>query len=241
MAYTVYDAVVEVLDELNYLNLAFENDLISEAALARFINPRVAARLGDKTALGDNATLLPTPPTLSTVTVAVRGYLKTKPFNKTPSAELVKLLSSSKVFLQTGLAEVHAVQTPENYDKITMLAKNTRWSADDPFYVIPQANSISVVASAETMQEIMAAIPKNDVLHANEERALITIAYDPSKAFECAGSFHFYTSQFANLGVSIILAFSSYDRISFLVKEADSSRAFKKITASIKGISKIHV
>ena len=217
-------ATREILSGLTFLNYAFEQNLINESSLARLIRPRVESKLGRKTSV-------------QAITTAVRRFLK----DYEPQARnqnFFKLLQSSKLLLRTGLAEINFKRTQKTFDNLTALEKTINFSSGEKMYLLQRSEEITVIADKNHAADILSCAPKNQLLSENQNRAVVTITYDPYYFAESFGGLHFYTGQFAFHGIGIYLIFSTYSATSFVIDEANASKAYKNLSNSLGEISK---
>ncbi|NUN11794.1 hypothetical protein HUU53_04075 [Candidatus Micrarchaeota archaeon] len=220
MARSISKTVFEVLNGLSFLNYAFENKLINETALARFIKPRVEQLVGRETSL-------------ISVTIAVRRFLTSfVPAKK--SENFFELLKSSKVSLFTGLAEGHFNSSKLVWQSVCDLQKSGAL-----IFASQNPGEIVVVAEKELLSELAKKTGK-DFVSLSEKRGVVTISYDPYFFAESFGGLHFYTGQFAFFGIGIYQIFSTNSQTSFVIDEEKASSAYKNLSVSLEGISKVY-
>ena len=224
MAQGISKAVRETLGTMAYLHFAFEHQIANESALAKLIKPRVEEKLGRPVSNG-------------AVIAAVRRALLTyKPAQR--EKNFFELLKSSKLFIRTGMVEAHFKRTQKTLEKLAVLGKKINWIQGEKMYVLQRTEELTIIADEMHLTDILACAPKTGLLSLSKDRAVITIVYDPYYFAESFGGLHFYTGQFAMLGIGIYLIFSTYSATSFVIKEKDAARAYKYISNALAEASK---
>jgi len=226
MVQSVSRTVKEILLGLAYLNFAFENQLVNESALARFIHKRVEEKTGK-------------PVSRMAVIAAVRRFIvSSKPAVR--STTLTRFLKSFKIHIRTGMIEANFKRTPGVSKLISQTEKKTNWNSGERFYVLGRSQEITVVSNSEYFKKIVSRFDAKDVLSVHGDRAVITISFDPHLAQETFGALDYLTSVFAALGVSIHVVFTTYSENSFVIKEKDVPVVYKTLSQSMHEIDELH-
>ncbi|NUN11625.1 hypothetical protein HUU53_03185 [Candidatus Micrarchaeota archaeon] len=218
MAYSVSDAVIEVMQQMQPLKYAFDLDLVNYSALARRIQPIVSQKLGEEVSL-------------DAIIMAIRRNA-TNFWPKRQKQEVFSVFSQTKLELRTGLVLIHLKRTPENYEKLAHLEKKLNWGEGGKMYVIQRSEELSIVALASIEKELIEGVGRDCVLFTRENLALITLTL-PSQNTEVAGVLETISHSFSLLGVSILLYFTSFQKSSFLFDETKASAVYEKFSRLI--------
>ncbi|MEM4255498.1 MAG: hypothetical protein QXR53_04200 [Candidatus Norongarragalinales archaeon] len=228
MVQSVSRAVKETLSNLTYLSFAFEHQLVNESALARFIHKRVEEKTGKPASRG-------------AIIAAVRRFmLYYKPRQK--DLNLIRFLKTFKVQIRTGVTELNFKRTPQTSELMLAALKKTAWNKGQKLYTIPRSQEITVVSTnnPEALKTLLSKIPSDAILSKHDDRAIITVSYDPTLGEKTFGALHYLTDIFASLGIAIHVVFSTYSENSFVIKERDVPAVYKALSGSLHEIDELH-
>lgn len=221
MGKSISKAVREVLAGLAHLDFAFENKLINESSLARFIRPRVEEKVGK--AVSDGAIIA----SVHRYVLSHQGHAR--------NPKLMRFLKSFRTRIRTGLVEINLRRTTKTAEHLALLAEKIKWQNDEKFYLLQRTDELTIVVDATHEAEVIACAPKKDLLSKHEGRAVITVYFDPEAA-EAYGGLHFLTGIFTDLGVSIRVFFSTYSADSFVISEKDVPVVYRRLSEALKEI-----
>jgi len=226
MVQSVSRVVKETLSNLTYLSLAFEHQLVNESALARFIHKRVEEKTGKPVSRG-------------AIIAAVRRFIISyKPRQK--DLHLIRFLKSFKIHIRTGMVEVNLSRTPKNVEVLSSVSKKIQWNKGEKLYVLSRSQEITVVSNSQHFKDALNKIPRQGVLSKYDDRAVITISYDPEVEDKTFGALYYLSGIFASLGVTIHVVFSTYSETSFVIKEKDVPLVYKALSESMHEIDELH-
>ena len=217
----VAEAVQSVLDGMAFVRFPLSNDLINYSALARFIKPLVEERMGGRKA-GMDALIM-----------AVRRYARNLGGDGN-SADLLKVMGEAKLVLRTGMTVLHFGRTNEIYSKLIDTEHNkVNWHSGDKMYVLQRSEELMVTATSKLLPIIHVEIDRDDILAEYGNLAMITVenTEEPNRV---PGGLAFIANQLAAINVNIFTVFNSITKMSFLVTEADASRAYDKLRKAIE-------
>lgn len=226
MVQSVSRLVKETLSNLTYLSFAFEHQLVNESALARFIHKRVEEKAGSPVSRG-------------AVIAAVRRFIISfKPKQK--DVRFIRLLKSFKIQIRTGLTELNLVRSKKTSDWVFELSKKIVWEKEQKFYALNRTDETTIVTNYPYLKESISRLPKKDILSHFEDRAVITVSYDPVIEDNTFGALHYLTDIFTSLGVTIHVVFSTYSANSFVIKEKDVPLVYRTLSESMREIDRLH-
>lgn len=226
LAQSVSRAVKEILSNLAYLSFAFQHQLVNESALARFIHPRVEEKTGAPVSRG-------------AVIAAVRRFtISFKPRHK--DLKLMQFLKSFKIQLRTGLSEANFMRTKKTAAVLAEHSAKTQWDKVEEFYVLNRPNEITLITPHAQLKAMLSRIPQKDVLSRYDDRAIITVFYDPELEEKTFGALYYLADIFASLGVIVHVVFSTYSANSFVIKEKDVPFVYHALSESMREIDALH-
>ena len=226
MAQSVSKAVKEILSNLTYLSFAFQHQLVNESALARFIRKRVEEKTGEAVSRG-------------AVIAAVRRFtISFKPRQK--DLTLMRFLKSFKIQLRTGLSEANFSRTKKTAAVLAEQADKTQWDKVEEFYVLHRPHEITLITTHSQLKAILHRVSQKDVLDKHDDRAIITVSYDPDLEEKTFGALFYLADIFASLGVTVHVVFSTYSANSFVIKEKDSPAVYKALSESMREIDALY-
>ena len=214
LAQSVSRAVKEILSNLAYLSFAFQHQLVNESALARFIHPRVEEKTGAPVSRG-----------------AVIRHKDLK---------LMQFLKSFKIQLRTGLSEANFMRTKKTAAVLAEHSAKTQWDKVEEFYVLNRPNEITLITPHAQLKAMLSRIPQKDVLSRYDDRAIITVFYDPELEEKTFGALYYLADIFASLGVIVHVVFSTYSANSFVIKEKDVPFVYHALSESMREIDALH-
>ena len=212
----VSDAVNQILDEMGFLKLPLQNDLINYSALARFIEPLISEKMnGHK-------------PSMDAVIMAIRRYVSHAEHRE--SEDLLYLLGNIKLVLRTGISVLHLKRSPALYAALVDIGKNkVNWHQGDKMNVIQRSEEITVIASHKLLPLIQEAAPHVEILHKLDDLAMLTLEY-PLEANSTPGTISFISLQLESANVNIIAMYNTFTKMSLIVSEHDASKAYERLS-----------
>ncbi len=224
MVYSISDAVREVLGEMTFLAAGIDYDLLNYSAVARFIEPVVSARVGEKAGL-------------EAISVAVRRHVndvRAKP----QQPKLLDAVKGAKIILRTDMCMVMIKQwrNVDFLEKIKTLLPQVDFSAGEKFYMLSRSTELFIVCNSRFLPVIEADVLQPARITVKElDLAVITINVQHMN-FDIPGILQFFTQQFEMAGVNIIDVFSTRGKISFIFRQKDAARAYERVSASIEAV-----
>ncbi|MBI5228898.1 ACT domain-containing protein [Candidatus Micrarchaeota archaeon] len=224
--YNITEATVEVLEALPCLKIPLRYDLLNLSALARFIKPAVEKKMKGSS-IGIDA-----------ITIAIRRYAEAVSKAEAPN-NVLDVIKGSRLTFGTDLSMVHLKRTPELYLKLIELSKTVNWYAGERMYIIQRTDDMSVVVTPRFMQLLRTLVSSpQEILGEREDLAIIT-AYTPPKSLETPGVIAYFANLLAETGVNILLTFSTFYTISFVIEAEDAGRAYEKLSIAIKNVQAV--
>jgi hypothetical protein len=218
---SVAELVSAVMEEMGFLQLPLENDLINYSALARFIKPAVEEKMGGRKASMDS------------LIMAVRRYAKAAS-GKDENSETLRVLAGARIILRTGMVLLHLRRTSELYSKIIELErKYVNWHQGDKMYVLQRSEEIMVATGRKFLPLIKAEVDRDDILLEYDALALLTIEYD-REANMTPGVLAFVSNQLDALGINVYAIFNSVTKLSLLVSEAQAARLYDRLNRMLE-------
>lgn len=218
--YGISDAIDEILEEMHFLRMAFQHDLINYSALARLIKPLVIERIGT-----DDVSL----------DAIIMGIRRNADRFSKEKVNPLKYISECQVDIRSGMVWVNFKRTEEFFRKIVELEKSIDYVAGEKMYIIQRTDEISVISMARFLPALKA-LAKDDeslIIDCRENLALATIQVPKGMVYEY-GLLGFFARQFEYLGVSIFSVFSSFTKLSFLFEENDAPSMYERLNNAIK-------
>ncbi|MFH0836186.1 MAG: hypothetical protein V1834_03420 [Candidatus Micrarchaeota archaeon] len=225
MGYSVSDAVAEVLKEMQYLNPAFKQGLVNYSAVARLIQPLVSQRMGVEE-VG-----------LDAVIVAIRRFVLSLREQKDYPHILRSILSCKQV-VHTGMVCVHLKRSEDVYHKIIDMQQRVNWLSGEKMYVIQRSDEISVITQRRFLDELHK-IGGQQMLEEKPNLALLTIYWSLPQGGGVPGTLALLSQELASVGVNIVIVFSSFSSVSFLIEESDAGTAYNKLNNMFQQAGKL--
>ncbi|MFH1779918.1 MAG: hypothetical protein ABH803_02105 [Candidatus Micrarchaeota archaeon] len=227
MTYSVSDAVIEIMRQMQPLKYAFDKDLVNYSALARSIQPMVSQKLGEEVSL-------------DAIIMAVRRNSSSFWLEQSKE-DVFSVLKNSKLDLRTGLVSLYVNRTLENYERLLALEKRFSLGESGKMYLIQRSSDLSIIALSSIAPEIIEAVGKENILTQNDDLALLTLTIDVGKsASNISGILELLAHHFSLLGVSLVLFFSTMGKAYFLFEDTHSPKVyeqFNKLLAQTKVIA----
>lgn len=223
MVYSVSDAVRDVLAELTFLRIAIEKDLLNFSAVARFILPSVASKLG-------------VTPSLDAITAAIRRNCEV--LKNQSKASNFEALKSSKLILRTDMTMFLVTDWVDHgvMDEICPLFFKVDFKAGEKFYVLTRSNELMLICSSKMAKELINSQNLQERIKFTEKNLSIVTINTRAEAYDVPGILDFYTEKFQQVGVNILETFSTRGKISFLIRQKDAAAAYENIVKSLESI-----
>ena len=222
MSLNVFEAVGEIVAGLHSIDFALEHDLVNLSALARFIQPMVADKVGFD--VGQDA-----------IVIALRKVASEQSF---PGSAVFDFLKGGKLVLRTGLSALYFRRSEELYRKLIDFQQNIDWSAGEKMYILQRSEELSVVVISRHADEVVSFSSPVELLARRDNLAMLTVS--PSTGgLEAFGVVEFLARQFTDCGVSIVEVFSSLTKISFIFPEEKASEVYERVSNAIETSGKV--
>ncbi len=209
------------MEEMGFLRIALENDLVNFSALARFIKPAVEEKLGGRKASMDS------------LIMAVRRYAKASG-GRDENTRTLHVLAGARIILRTGMVLLHLRRTSELYGKIIELErKYVNWHQGDKMYVLQRSEEIMVATGRKFLPLLNGQIDRDDILLEYHDLALLTIEYD-SDANMTPGVLAFIANQLNALDTNVYAIFNSVTKLSLIVSEAQAARLYDRLNRMLE-------
>ncbi|MBI5635616.1 hypothetical protein HY993_01485 [Candidatus Micrarchaeota archaeon] len=220
----ISSAVRVLLDDVPFLNLGVDKEIINYSGLARMLIPRIESQVGFK--VGEHA-----------VIAAIRREMK-KTHEESPS--FLSLIAHAAIFVHTGMFRIDLQRnSPQLSEKLCELEKTTNQEKGERFYQIQRRTEISVIAHRRFLAQILKLIDKKDVQKITDNLAMISIKVPPD-LIEVPGEFYYFTGLFARRNISIYGLIRTFNWISFLVSESQAPLAYKRIISALEQVKQFN-
>ncbi|HIH19914.1 TPA: hypothetical protein HA244_01460 [Candidatus Micrarchaeota archaeon] len=222
-SYSVQEAVSETIDEMHFLHLPLQEDLINYSALARFIKPAVERKTGEEVGL-------------EAIIMTLRK--KSAEFGSKRRLDVFEAFKNAQVFLTTGMSLVRIAKTPETRKKLLEFQEKAYAMPGEQMFFIQQNEEISAIAPSKRIGELLSELGGQHVLSKSPKLALVTLIFS-EKHLDAVGCIEQVGRQFADLNVSIAEIFSSHAKISAAFDETQAARVYEKFSKAIASSGEI--
>lgn len=207
------------MDYRPFLKDGFKRGVINYSALARNLLPELEEKLEKDI-------------NLEGVIVAVKRYAE-KIKGKKLSHKLWKNLAQSDLILKGDVVDFTLKRNFHNYKAVLEAYKKIKWGEGDLIYIYQSLTEIAVILDKKNSQMVLSKIPKEEIVHHEENLAMLTVKTSP-EIVEIPGVFHYLLGLISREGISLVDIISTYTELVVIVRGEEGARAYDVLSRGIK-------
>ncbi len=225
MSKGISSAVRVLLDDVPFLSLGVDKEVINYSGLARMLIPRIEAQVGFKVA--EHA-----------VIAAIRREMK-KTHEESPS--FLSLITHAAIFVHTGMFRIDLVRksVPQLSEKLYELEKTTDYEKGERFFLIQRRTEVSVIAHKRFLAQILKFVDKSSIQKITENLAMISIKVPP-ELIDLPGEFYYFSGLFTRRNIPLSEIIRTHNWISFVITESHAPLAYKRIATALEEVRKFN-
>jgi aspartokinase len=206
---TISHVVRRIVNEKPFLQEALAREIVSYAALARYLEKEIEMELGRK--------VKP-----FAVIMALRRHAESiKQFHKR-----IKFDFNSEIILKTNLCDICVVKSPKLMENLKNLYSLVNFDSGDTLNISQGNYEISIVTNEKYKEKVLAYLKGEKILGVKGNLVSISLRF-PSKFFETPGVIFEIIRHISWENINIYEAISTNTELTLVISEKDAVKAYK--------------